>query len=159
MNWMFYEASSFNQDISQWDVSKVLNMNNMFKGARSFINGPYLYELENWNVSSQRVIENLLDVGKTIQLKPSRYIITWDEWRSRHPSTIYSEYTCSICLNGLTTDETWRAISCPASMTEGIAHCFHKECIEEWFQLKQEEDKICPVCRRNAIAIKKKIKN
>ncbi|NQX82063.1 MAG: BspA family leucine-rich repeat surface protein, partial [Flavobacteriaceae bacterium] len=36
---MFYEATSFNQDISSWNVTGVFNMANMFKEARSFNNG------------------------------------------------------------------------------------------------------------------------
>merc|ERR1719174_3559147 len=36
MQGMFYSASSFNGDLSKWDVSGVTNMNAMFKGASSF---------------------------------------------------------------------------------------------------------------------------
>ena len=33
---MFWEATSFNGDLSQWDVSKVTYMNFMLNGATSF---------------------------------------------------------------------------------------------------------------------------
>jgi len=36
MDRMFYNATSFNSDLSKWDVSSVTNMDNMFKGAASF---------------------------------------------------------------------------------------------------------------------------
>ena len=44
---MFYYALAFNQDISQWKVSKVTDMSCMFCGASSF-NQP----LNDWNVSN-----------------------------------------------------------------------------------------------------------
>ena len=47
MRGMFWLASSFNGDLSGWNVSSVTNMNNMFFGASSF-NG----SLSGWNVSS-----------------------------------------------------------------------------------------------------------
>ena len=36
MGQMFYYATSFNQDLSKWDVSSVSDMSSMFQGASSF---------------------------------------------------------------------------------------------------------------------------
>ena len=47
MSWMFKEASSFNSDISNWNVSNVISMGYMFLGASSFNS-----DLSNWNVSN-----------------------------------------------------------------------------------------------------------
>merc|ERR1711970_576152 len=43
---MFFQASSFNGDLSKWDVSKVTDMSGMFYQASSF-NG----DLSKWDVS------------------------------------------------------------------------------------------------------------
>ncbi len=43
---MFYNATSFNGNLSNWDVSKVINMASMFRGCSSFNS-----DLSNWNVS------------------------------------------------------------------------------------------------------------
>ena len=41
---MFYECKKFNQDLSEWDVSNVTKMYNMFTGCESLANIPDWYK-------------------------------------------------------------------------------------------------------------------
>ena len=52
MQYMFNGATSFNGDLSKWDVSKVTDMGYMFRGATSF-NG----DLSKWDVSKVTAME------------------------------------------------------------------------------------------------------
>ena len=52
---MFQGATSFNQDLSGWDVSHITDMNSMFKGAISF-NSPLLWGSKVSNVTNMEHI-------------------------------------------------------------------------------------------------------
>lgn len=46
---------------------------------------------------------------------------------------------CSICMENITKNQEFRRLPC----SETVNHCFHKDCIDEWFQTKTN----CPNCR------------
>ena len=56
MNYMFYNATSFNQPIGSWNVSNVINMGSLFEGASAF-NQP----IGSWNVSNVTNMDSLFE--------------------------------------------------------------------------------------------------
>lgn len=69
---MFKGAKSFNQDISGWDVSSVIEMGDMFEGATSFNQ-----DIGSWNVSNVKYMYNMF---KGVTLSTTNYnslLIGW----------------------------------------------------------------------------------
>ncbi|WP_338987386.1 BspA family leucine-rich repeat surface protein [Spiroplasma endosymbiont of Dasysyrphus albostriatus] len=54
MSWMFSAANAFNQNLSSWDTSNVTNMSYMFAGARKFNQ-----DLSKWDVSNVTNMNNM----------------------------------------------------------------------------------------------------
>jgi len=54
MNSLFHNAFNFNQDLSNWDVSSVIDMSYMFSGASNFNN-----ILADWKFNDDCTIENI----------------------------------------------------------------------------------------------------
>ena len=69
MNNLFYNANFFNGDISAWDVSNVTDMNNMFNLA-NFFNG----DISTWDISSVTNMEYMFSEAYTF----SGDISSWD---------------------------------------------------------------------------------
>tara|TARA_B100000524_G_scaffold347880_1_gene250821 strand:- start:4909 stop:5106 length:198 start_codon:yes stop_codon:yes gene_type:complete len=60
---MFAKAKEFNQDLGEWDVSKVLDMSWMFANAINFNQS-----LENWSVANVRNMEHMFN-GAILYIK------------------------------------------------------------------------------------------
>ena len=91
---MFYNADTFNQDISNWNTAKVDNMGSMFKNASSFNQN-----ISNWNTSK---VTKMLDLFRGASAF-NQNISNWDTSSATSMSKMFENATSfnqiiSICL-------------------------------------------------------------
>ncbi len=84
MSFMFASTNMFNEDISNWDVSRVTNMQSMFSGAIAF-NG----NLGKWNVSRVTNMRSMFS-GATVF---NRNINSWDMSRVTDTRSMFNGAT------------------------------------------------------------------
>ena len=72
---MFRHATAFNQDLSEWDVSNVTNMNNMFNSAAAFNQ-----DLSRWVVINVRKMEGMFN---GVPLSIANYDALLGGWSAR----------------------------------------------------------------------------
>ncbi len=72
MSYMFYDASAFNGDISTWDVSSVTDMEGMFAQAASF-NG----DISTWDVSNVTITEPIFRGTALSTSNYTKLLLNW----------------------------------------------------------------------------------
>ncbi len=99
MLYMFYGANSFNGDISNWDVSNVTTMAGMFYGASSF-NG----DISSWDVSNVTNMNNMF-YGATLF---NQDLSSWDAMQNIDREEMFTDagdvyYTITYDIDGTQT--------------------------------------------------------
>merc|ERR1719454_661653 len=85
---MFGYATTFNGDLSKWDVSKVIDMNNMFNSAVNF-NG----DLSKWDVSKVTAMEFMFAFASNFKGDLSK----WDVSKVVDMNGMFAYDSCSVC--------------------------------------------------------------
>jgi len=91
MSYMFYSATAFNQNISNWNTSKVASMSYMFQSATAFNQN-----LSNWNVSN---LSYATDMFKSVTLSTANYDSLLNGWASQTPN-LKGNSTFSVIFSG-----------------------------------------------------------
>ena len=95
---MFYGASSFNADVSQWDVSKVTDAFGMFLGATSFN-----VDISEWDVS--KVVKMDFMFYEATSFSQTLCGKAWIESEASM-TEMFAKSPGSICLTTTTTTST-----------------------------------------------------
>lgn len=100
MTAMFYHATAFNQDLSGWDTSQVEVMNNMFDGATSFNQ-----DLSNWNIENLLAADGMFDNSG---LSAQNYSAILNNWATQNvqPNIMFG----AVGVNYFPSAETGRSV-------------------------------------------------
>jgi len=92
MGTMFSGATSFNGDLSRWDVSSVTDMRRMFINATSF-NG----DLGNWDVSNVNDMREMLDGTALSTMNYDNLLTVWSTQQLQQNVVLGAEgiYACN----------------------------------------------------------------
>ena len=115
MSEMFKNAVVFNQPLNNWDVSNVTNMERMFKNAVVFNQ-----DLSSWNIDYK-----ILGIYKPCKKKIN--VTQLDEFEL--------DKECHICQNTETNNNIVKVNCCNNN--------YHKDCLIKWLNI----NKTCPTCR------------
>ena len=96
MHHMFYNATSFNANVSSWNVSNVTNMSYMFENATSFNSSVNWQHMPNSNCSMLRMFENAITFDQDVSSWDVSKITTM-EYAFKNTNVSIENY--NKCLN------------------------------------------------------------
>ena len=109
MEYMFADASSFNGNLSSWDVSSVINMNNMFSDASSFN-----ANLSSWNVSRVTDMYNMFSDASSFKGNLS-------SWNVSSVTTMYNMFDGASSFNANLSSWDVSSVTTMSNMFDGAS--------------------------------------
>ena len=108
MQYMFYRATAFNSDISRWDVSSVTNMTSLFRNASTFGR-----DISSWDVSSVTDMTDMLNNSGLSNEYYSASLIAWSQLPNLQndvtlgATDIYFNSSASSARDSLINTKSW----------------------------------------------------
>lgn len=115
---MFFGASSFNQDLSQWNVSKVTNMHGMFEKASSFNQ-----DLNQWDVARVTDMQDMFEDATSFNGDISG-------WDVSQVTTMLNMFEGASSFNGIISGWVVSKVTDTQDMFKGASSFNHD--INEW---------------------------
>ena len=93
MEWMFAMQEEFNQDLSKWNVGNVKNMDRMFMGAKKFNQ-----DLTSWDFSQVTNMDRMFFFAES-------FSHSLKEWGKNNPKTFSKKISTRVMLEGTSVPE------------------------------------------------------